>query len=58
MARSPFLERVRRTLRARHLSLRTEQRLLGHKKSIETTMIYTHVTGKGVGARSPLDELA
>ena len=35
--------------------IRTIQKLLGHK-SVETTMIYTHVTERGaLGARSPLD---
>ncbi|HSG70922.1 MAG TPA: tyrosine-type recombinase/integrase, partial [Planctomycetaceae bacterium] len=35
--------------------IRTVQELLGHK-SVETTMIYTHVMNKpGMGVRSPLD---
>jgi integron integrase len=35
--------------------IRTVQELLGHK-SVETTMIYTHVMAKpGLGVRSPLD---
>jgi site-specific recombinase XerD len=35
--------------------IRTVQELLGHK-SVETTMIYTHVMSKpGLGVRSPLD---
>lgn len=37
--------------------IRTVQRLLGHK-SVETTMIYTHVLNKGPAAvRSPIDRL-
>jgi len=37
--------------------IRTVQELLGHS-SVETTMIYTHVTNKGGrGVRSPLDRL-
>ncbi len=37
--------------------IRTVQQLLGHK-SVETTMIYTHVAGTGAtGVRSPLDRL-
>jgi len=37
--------------------IRTVQELLGHE-SVETTMIYTHVTGQGGrGVRSPLDRL-
>jgi integron integrase len=37
--------------------IRTVQDLLGHK-SLETTMIYTHVMNKGAGAvKSPLDRL-
>lgn len=36
--------------------IRTVQKLLGHE-SVDTTMIYTHVAGGGVGAKSPLDHL-
>jgi integrase len=37
--------------------IRTVQELLGHK-SVETTMIYTHVMAKpGIGVPSPLDAL-
>jgi site-specific recombinase XerD len=37
--------------------VRTVQQLLGHK-SVETTMIYTHLMQQGVcGVRSPLDGL-
>jgi len=34
--------------------IRTVQELLGHK-DVRTTMIYTHVMGRGVAVRSPLD---
>lgn len=38
--------------------IRTVQDLLGHK-SLNTTMIYTHVMHKGAGAvKSPLDRMA
>jgi len=37
--------------------IRTLQELLGHK-SVETTMIYTHVMQRpGLGVKSPLDSL-
>jgi len=36
--------------------IRTIQKLLGHK-SVETTMIYTHVLNSGPGVRSPLEAL-
>jgi integron integrase len=36
--------------------IRTIQSLLGHK-SVETTMIYTHVLNSGPGVRSPLEAL-
>ena len=37
--------------------IRTVQELLGHK-DVRTTMIYTHVMGKGVAVKSPLEELS
>jgi len=36
--------------------VRTVQRLLGHK-SLDSTMIYTHVARRAAGARSPLEGL-
>ncbi len=36
--------------------IRTVQELLGHK-DVRTTMIYTHVMGRGVAVRSPLDNI-
>ncbi len=36
--------------------IRTVQELLGHK-DVRTTMIYTHVMGRGVAVRSPLDTI-
>jgi site-specific recombinase XerD len=37
--------------------IRTVQELLGHE-SVETTMVYTHVLGKGGrGVTSPLDKM-
>ena len=36
--------------------IRTVQELLGHK-DVRTTMIYTHVMGRGVSLKSPLDRL-
>ena len=35
--------------------IRTIQELLGHS-DVSTTMIYTHVTGKNLSAKSPLDQ--
>ncbi len=36
--------------------IRTVQELLGHK-DVRTTMIYTHVMGRGVAVKSPLDTI-
>ena len=36
--------------------IRTVQELLGHK-DVRTTMIYTHVMGRGIAVRSPLDTI-
>jgi len=42
-----LLDRMRRIIRVKHYSLRTD---------VRTTMIYTHVVQRGaLGARSPLD---
>jgi hypothetical protein len=44
-----LLDRMRRIIRVKHYSLRTD---------VRTTMIYTHVVQRGaLGARSPLDRL-
>lgn len=37
--------------------IRTVQELLDHK-DVRTTMIYTHVMGRGITLRSPLDRLS
>ena len=36
--------------------IRTVQQLLGHE-DLRTTMIYTHVLGRSISTKSPLDEL-
>ena len=36
--------------------IRTFQELLGHQ-SVETTMVCLHVMNKGIGVKSPLDDL-
>lgn len=42
----------------RGTDIRTLQALLGHKKDVQTTMIYTHVLKQGgEGVVSPLDDL-
>lgn len=49
-----LIEQLREALRSRHYSRRTVQELLGYR-DVKTTMIHTHVLGRGPsGVRSPL----